>query len=141
MAMKTKKERFHVGALNRDLQGEMSKEREGEEEERTAPQLPSSTLPATAVRRRTVVKNKKKLSVTGLVEQPAQLTVLESNSCLFCAKTFSTPACSAYVTNPKPLQTHIHTHTETYNSSIEIGVQTHTHTHKVSWKRAQHGRV
>lgn len=86
-------------------------------------------------------KQKKKLSVTGLVEQPAQLTVLESNSCLFCAKTFSTPACSAYVTNPKPLQTHIHTHTETYNSSIEIGVQTHTHTHKVSWKRAQHGRV
>lgn len=61
MAMKTKKERFHVGALNRDLQGEMSKEREGEEEERTAPQLPSSTLPATAVRRRTVVKNKKKV--------------------------------------------------------------------------------
>lgn len=33
----------------------------------------------------------------------AQLTVLESNSCLFCAKTFSTPACSAYVTNPNPL--------------------------------------
>lgn len=27
MAMKTKKERFHVGALNRDLKGEMSRER------------------------------------------------------------------------------------------------------------------
>lgn len=31
MAMKTKKERFHVGALNQDLEGEMSKR--GEEEE------------------------------------------------------------------------------------------------------------
>lgn len=31
MAMKTKKERFHVGALNQDLEGEMS--RRGEEEE------------------------------------------------------------------------------------------------------------
>lgn len=30
MAMKTKKERFHVGALNQDLEGEMSKR--GEEE-------------------------------------------------------------------------------------------------------------
>lgn len=28
MAMKTKKERFHVGALNQDLKGEMSRERE-----------------------------------------------------------------------------------------------------------------
>ncbi len=33
MAMKTKKERFHVGALNRDLEGEMSREEEEEEEE------------------------------------------------------------------------------------------------------------
>lgn len=30
-------------------------------------------------------------------------TVLESSSCLFCAKTFSTPAWSVYVTNPNPL--------------------------------------
>lgn len=29
MVMKTKKERFHVGGLNRDLEGEMSREREG----------------------------------------------------------------------------------------------------------------
>lgn len=40
--------------------------------------------------------------LTGTIQ--AQLTVLESNSCLFCAKTFSTPACSAYVTNPNPLR-------------------------------------
>lgn len=33
MAMKTKKERFHVGALNWDLEGEMSR---GEEEEEGA---------------------------------------------------------------------------------------------------------
>lgn len=30
MAMKTKKERFHVGALNQDLEGEMSKRGEQE---------------------------------------------------------------------------------------------------------------
>lgn len=35
MAMKTKKERFHVGALNRDLEGEMSREEEEEEEGNT----------------------------------------------------------------------------------------------------------
>lgn len=34
----------------------------------------------------------------------SSLTVLESNSCLFCARTFSTPAWSVYVTNPKPLR-------------------------------------
>lgn len=34
----------------------------------------------------------------------SSLTVLESNSCLFCAKTFSTPAWSVYVTNPNPLR-------------------------------------
>lgn len=33
--MKTKKERFHVGALNRDLEGEMSREEEEEEEGNT----------------------------------------------------------------------------------------------------------
>lgn len=39
MAMKTKKERFHVGALNRNLEGEMSRERGGggDEEEGGAP--------------------------------------------------------------------------------------------------------
>lgn len=36
MAMKTKKERFHVGALNQDLKGEMSREREKVEEEEGA---------------------------------------------------------------------------------------------------------
>lgn len=43
-------------------------------------------------------------SVAASSSSEPQLTVLESNSCLFCAKTFSTPACSAYVTNPNPLQ-------------------------------------
>lgn len=37
----------------------------------------------------------------------SSLTVLESNSCLFCARTFSTPAWSVYVTNPKPLRRRI----------------------------------
>lgn len=34
----------------------------------------------------------------------SSLTVLESNSCLFWARTFSTPAWSVYVTNPNPLR-------------------------------------
>jgi len=41
MAMKTKKERFHVGALNRDLEGEMSRQEEGKEEEGGCPKTHS----------------------------------------------------------------------------------------------------
>lgn len=42
MAMKTKKERFHVGALNRDLKGEMSRERRRSRRRREA--SPNSSI-------------------------------------------------------------------------------------------------
>lgn len=95
MAMKTKKERFHVGALNQDLKGG----NEQRERESRGGEGGGHCTNAQAIRRETkcrgghVGKNLK-----------SSLTVLESNSCLFCAKTFSTPAWSVYVTNPNPLR-------------------------------------
>lgn len=46
MAMKTKKERFHVGALNRDLKGEMSRERRRSRRRRREASPNSSILQA-----------------------------------------------------------------------------------------------
>lgn len=75
MAMKTKKERFHVGALNQDLKGEMSRESRGGEGGGYC-KTHSSILQAirweTKCRGGHVKKNLK-----------SSLTVLESNSCLF----------------------------------------------------------
>lgn len=87
MAMKPKKERFHVGALNRDLErerggveGETS--RQEEKEGGSCSKTYSKTLQAIEWGER---KRERDVGVK-------RLTVLESNSCLFCARTFSTPA-------------------------------------------------
>lgn len=94
MAMKTKKERFHVGALNQDLEGEMSRQEEEEEREGGVRLLLNFTS-------HSVQEAGKQTNMSCT----KKLTVLESSSCLFCAKTFSTPAWSAYVTKPNPLHT------------------------------------
>ncbi len=113
MAMKTKKERFHVSALNQDLEGEMS--REEEEEEGAAPKRTPQLYKPYSGRQNALSGGKTRYTESEKLPKKThwqhlaplfnpELTVLESSSCLFCAKTFSTPACSAYVTNPKPLR-------------------------------------
>lgn len=103
MAMKTKKERFHVGALNQDLKGG-NEQREKVEEEEGGGLLQNTLFNFTSH----TVGDKIQGGVVGGVHVGkilrSSLTVLESNSCLFCARTFSTPAWSVYVTNPNPLR-------------------------------------
>lgn len=89
----------------------MSRERAKEEEKRrgAAPKrTPQLYKPyggrLNARRGKTRYLESEKLPETRRWRASAKLTVLESNSCLFCAKTFSTPACSAYVTKPNPLE-------------------------------------
>lgn len=94
MAMKTKKERFHVGALNRDFEGGNEQREKVEEVGEGGGYCQIALLDFTSHTAGDKMQG---------WDLKSSLTVLESNSCLFCARTFSTPAWSVYVTNPNPL--------------------------------------